>query len=84
MQKNISENVVCEMASILSRPQCVKTVHLLLYTGFIDTVDKTLFYQFLRDAETILEQFQFSQTLSVTFNDYILISLSVICPALEI
>ena len=61
-----------------------KNVHLLFYTGFIDTVDKTLFYQFLLDAVTTLEQFQFSQKLSVTFNDYILIASFLICPALEI
>ena len=61
-----------------------KNINSLLYTGFIDTVDKTLFYQFLWTAPPHLKQFQRSQKLSVIFNDYILIALLVICPALQI
>ena len=48
MQENAFENVVCEMASILSRPQCVKPAVSypanIKYTKFSSANNKTLNY----------------------------------------
>ena len=36
IQENAFESVVCEMAAILSRPQCVKSLHMMVYIWFYE------------------------------------------------